>query len=174
VLHNTTFSMCYVFFVGILAVVTVRPVAGGSCLILGFVRLPSGLLTLPIICAGGLFRWALPHLVIWKDLLIAFVYHGPSSGQLYDNDLERWRLEFAPRSNALRPLLNRIVTFGVIAASLILKPKSDQSPTRVPAAERQWREMGPINEIFKRFAYTDTQEKLLWIKPAICGSQALT
>ena len=93
-------------------------------------------MTLPIIAPAVISGWLLAFTLSLDDLVIASFTTGPSSTTLPIKIWSAVRLGVSPEINALSTIMIGIVTFGVIAASLISKRKAVKAQRDVRAAER--------------------------------------
>jgi putrescine transport system permease protein len=137
VLAHTTFSMCYVSVVVSSRLVTFDRSLEEAALDLGCSPFDAfRLVTLPIIAPAVISGWLLAFTLSLDDLVIASFTTGPSSTTLPIKIWSAVRLGVSPEINALSTIMIGIVTFGVIAASLISKRKAVKAQRDVRAAER--------------------------------------
>jgi len=137
VLAHTTFSMCFVSVVVSSRLVSFDRALEEAALDLGCTRLDAfRLVTLPIIAPAVISGWLLAFTLSLDDLVIASFVSGPSSTTLPIKIWSAVRLGVSPQINALSTIMIAIVTFGVIAASLVSKRNAVRARRDAQAAER--------------------------------------
>lgn len=137
VLAHTTFSMCYVSVVVSSRLASFDRSVEEAALDLGCSPWEAfRLVTLPIIAPAVISGWLLAFTLSLDDLVIASFTTGPSATTLPIKIWSAVRLGVSPEINALSTIMIGIVTFGVIAASLVSKRNAVRREREMRAAER--------------------------------------
>ncbi|KIC22931.1 MULTISPECIES: ABC transporter permease [unclassified Leisingera] len=117
---HATFSMCYASVVISSRLASFDRSLEDAALDLGCTPLSAfRQVTLPVIAPAVISAWLLSFTLSLDDLVIATFTSGPGSTTLPMKLYSSVRLGVSPEINALSTMLIGIVTFGVIAASLI-------------------------------------------------------
>ncbi len=125
VLAHATFSMCYVSVVVSSRLVSFDESMEEAALDLGCTPFDAfRSVTLPIIAPAVISGWLLAFTLSLDDLVIASFTSGPAATTLPMKIYSQIRLGVSPEINALSSIIVGVVTFGVIAASLISKRAS--------------------------------------------------